>query len=292
MSLSLRARAGAFAASVAVATVALSLVAAPAWAHDELVASSPQQNEQLTVAPTAVELIFSGEIMQMGAAVIVADAQENDWVAGDIQIDFDTLTVTLDEGMPNGAYEVRWRVVSSDGHPISGLIPFTVALAGHYIGGQLSLQLGSLIAPGESTTSQTPSVMLQMITVMLMFSLDIHFELLMGFQQSYNVLTIGGGHLSDALFTEITSLCTRTFVVALRIAAPIIAVGIVVNLLMMVLGRTIPEVNVFIMSFSIRILVGVFLFGFTLSLAAREISNYLKQLPDDFVVVTRLLAGG
>ena len=172
------------------------------------------------------------------------------------------------------------------------LILFTVALAGHYIGGQLSLQLSSLIAPGESTPSQTPAVMLQMITVMLMFSLDIHFELLMGFQQSYNVLTIGGGHLSDALFTEITGLCARTFVVALRIAAPLIAVGIVVNLLMMVLGRTIPEVNVFILSFSIRILVGIFLFGFTLSLAAREITNYLRHLPDDFVVVTRLLAGG
>jgi flagellar biosynthetic protein FliR len=127
---------------------------------------------------------------------------------------------------------------------------------------------------------------------MLMFSLDIHFELLMGFQQSYNVLAIGDGHLSNALFKEITGICAKTFVVALRIAAPVIAVGIVVNLLMMVLGRTIPEVNVFILSFSIRILVGVFLFGFTLSLAAREISNYLKQLPDDFVVVTRLLAGG
>ena len=172
------------------------------------------------------------------------------------------------------------------------LILFTVGLAGHYIGGQLGLQLSSLIAPGESTPSQTPAVMLQMITVMLMFSLDIHFELLMGFQQSYNVLTIGGGHLSDALFTEITGLCAKTFVVALRIAAPLIAVGIVVNLLMMVLGRTIPEVNVFILSFSIRILVGIFLFGFTLSLAAREITNYLRQLPDDFVVVTRLLAGG
>ena len=172
------------------------------------------------------------------------------------------------------------------------LILFTVALAGHYIGGQLGLQLSSLIAPGESTPSQTPAVMLQMITVMLMFSLDIHFELLMGFQQSYNVLAIGGGHLSNALFTEITGLCARTFVVALRIAAPLLAVGIVVNLLMMVLGRTIPEVNVFILSFSIRILVGVFLFGFTLSLAAREITNYLRHLPDDFVVVTRLLAGG
>ena len=172
------------------------------------------------------------------------------------------------------------------------LILFTVALAGHYIGGELGLQLGSLIAPGESTPSSTPSVMLQMMTVMLMFSLDIHFELLMGFQQSYNVLAIGTGGLSNELFDQVTLLCARTFTVALRIAAPLIAVSIVVNLLMMVLGRMIPEVNVLIMKFSVSILVGVFLFGFTLSLAAREITNYLKQLPHDFAVITHLLAGG
>jgi flagellar biosynthetic protein FliR len=172
------------------------------------------------------------------------------------------------------------------------LILFAMALAGHYIGAEIGLQLGSLIAPGESTPSSTPSVMLQMMMIMLMFSLDIHFELLMGFQQSYQVLAIGGGGLSNELFDEVTLLCARTFTVALRIAAPLIAVSIVVNLLMMVMGRTIPEVNVFIMKFSVGILVGVFLFGFTLSLAAREITIYLKQLPHDFVVITHLLAGG
>ena len=61
---------------------------------------------------------------------------------------------------------------------------------------------------------------------------------------------------------------------------------------MMVLARAIPTMNVFVESFSVRILVGVFLFGFTLSLAAREITGYLKQLPNDFVVVARLLGGG
>lgn len=172
------------------------------------------------------------------------------------------------------------------------LVLFAVGLAGHYIGTELGLQLSSLIAPGESQPSTTPSVMLQMLTVMLIFSLDIHFELLMGFQQSYEVLAIGAGGLSDELFAEVTALCGRTFVVALRIAAPIIAVAIVVNLLMMVLARTIPQMNVFVESFSVRILVGVFLFGFTLSMTAREISNYLRQLPNDFVVVTRLIAGG
>jgi len=172
------------------------------------------------------------------------------------------------------------------------LIMFSVGLAGHYIGTELGLQLSSMIAPGATTPSPTPSVMLQMMTVMLIFSLDIHFELLAGFQQSYEALPIGGGALSNDLFNYVTSLCARTFVVALRIAAPVIAVGIVVNLLMMVLARTIPQMNVFMFRFSVQPLVGVFLFGFTLSLASREISGYLKQLPNDFVVVARLLGGG
>ena len=171
------------------------------------------------------------------------------------------------------------------------LVLFSVGLAGHYIGTELGLQLSSLIAPGETTPSSTPSVILQMMAVMLLFSLDIHFELLMGFQQSYGALPIGGGTLSNALFDHVTMLCGRTFVVAV-IAAPIIAVGIVINLLMMVLARAVPTMNVFVESFSVRILVGVFLFGFTMSLAAREISNYLRQLPNDFVMVTKLLGGG
>ena len=48
------------------------------------------------------------------------------------------------------------------------LILFSVGLAGHYIGTELGLQLSSLIAPGETTPAATPSVILQMMTVMLM----------------------------------------------------------------------------------------------------------------------------
>ena len=206
--------------------------------------------------------------------------------------------VALPEGLTSGnligaiglvGYEVFYGLMLGF---VVRLVLFSVGLAGHYIGTELGLQLSSLIAPGETTPSQTPSVILQMMAVMLIFSLDIHLELLAGFQQSYEALPIGGGSLSNALFDHVTLLCARTFVVAVRIAAPVIAVGIVINLLMMVLARAVPQMNVFVESFSVRILVGVFLFGFTLSLAAREITVYLKQLPNDFVVVTRLMGGG
>lgn len=113
-------------AAVIVAVLASTAVATPAFAHDELLESSPAADEQLASAPEQIELRFSAQIMDLGSAVIVAGADDQDWVAGDPVVDGDRVTVPLTPDMADGAYEVRWRVVSSDGHPISGLIPFTV----------------------------------------------------------------------------------------------------------------------------------------------------------------------
>ena len=110
----------------AVTSVLLLTAAAPAAAHDELVASSPAPGERLADAPSEIALSFSSDVLTMGAAVIVADADGRDWVIGDPIVEAGTVTVPVDGSMPDAGYEVRWRVVSSDGHPISGLIPFTV----------------------------------------------------------------------------------------------------------------------------------------------------------------------
>lgn len=113
-------------AGLAVAVVAMLATAAPASAHDELLSSDPASDEALTDAPTTVTLTFSADILDMGAAVVVTDGGQTDWVSALPTIDGPTVTATLDEGLPDAAYEIRWRVVSSDGHPISGVVPFTV----------------------------------------------------------------------------------------------------------------------------------------------------------------------
>lgn len=114
------------AAGIAVAAVALLATAAPASAHDELLSSTPSDGERLPTAPTEVSLTFSSAVLDVGAAVVVADADGRDWAAAEPELEGGVVTVPLDDGMPVAGYEVRWRVVSSDGHPISGVIPFTV----------------------------------------------------------------------------------------------------------------------------------------------------------------------
>lgn len=116
----------AFAAGLTVAAVVVLTSVVPASAHDQLLSSSPTEGEKLPSAPVEISLSFSADVLQMGAEVVVADGDGTDWVATDPQIRAGAVTVLLKGGMPDAGYEVRWRVVSSDGHPISGVIPFTV----------------------------------------------------------------------------------------------------------------------------------------------------------------------
>lgn len=100
--------------------------ASPAAAHDELVASSPSPGERLDEAPSEVSLTFSADVLTIGAAVVIADASGRDWAAGAPVVTDGVVTVAIEPGMTDAGYEIRWRVVSEDGHPISGIVPFTV----------------------------------------------------------------------------------------------------------------------------------------------------------------------
>lgn len=115
-----------WAAAVCAALVLVTVSAQPALAHDELITSNPTSGQQLDSPPTAIELTFSADVMTLGAAIVIADADGTDWADGEPVVDLGDVTVAVQADMPIGGYEVRWRVVSSDGHPISGLIPFTV----------------------------------------------------------------------------------------------------------------------------------------------------------------------
>ncbi|PRA83501.1 copper resistance CopC family protein [Microbacterium sp. MYb66] len=119
------------AAGLALATVATFAIATPASAHDQLISSTPAADERLTTPPESITMTFSGELLVLdesstGAVVLVVDSSGKDWVAGDVTVAGRTVTAALAPGMPSAGYQVRWQVVSEDGHPIAGVVPFTV----------------------------------------------------------------------------------------------------------------------------------------------------------------------
>ena len=84
----------------------------------------------------------------------------------------------------------------------------------------------------------------------------------------------------------------QLFLIGLLIAAPVIAVSFLVNVVFSILGRAVPQINIFIESFAFRILTGLAVFGLTLQLMSQHIVNYLRRLPEDLMRVAQLLGGG
>lgn len=102
-------------------------VAAPAVAHDSLVSSSPADGAVLPAPPPIVELTFSGEVTDLGSALVIEDESGAAVQNAPPTIEGTVIRSPLPPDLGPGTYLVRWRVVAEDGHPIEGSFGFSVS---------------------------------------------------------------------------------------------------------------------------------------------------------------------
>ena len=169
---------------------------------------------------------------------------------------------------------------------------YAVEMGGALISNEMGLSMGSLMDPFSGRPTQAPGMALFMLASMVMLTLDLHHDLLIGFQRAYLVLPVGGARLREPLLGHVVRETSRFFVVALQIAAPLIAFSFIVMLVLALLGRAMPQVNVFGESFAIRVLGGMLVFGMTVQVMAQHIAAYLRRLPEDVLRVAQFLGAG
>lgn len=101
--------------------------APPALAHAQLVSANPAAGEVLIESPERIELTFNEDLLDLadGTRVLVVDAGGVDHAAGPPVVEGSTVNASVAD-LRDGHYQARWRVISADGHPISGAVPFTV----------------------------------------------------------------------------------------------------------------------------------------------------------------------
>lgn len=110
------------------ATLALLLAAlwpGVASAHAGLVGSDPEEGATLDAAPRQVTLSFNEDIGEPAFVVVRADGA--DVAQGDPQVDGGTVTQAVRADAAGGEWTLAYRVVSADGHPVTGEIGFEVA---------------------------------------------------------------------------------------------------------------------------------------------------------------------
>ena len=148
--------------------------------------------------------------------------------------------------------------------------------------------MSTSVDPITSQNQSTIASVLYYLGIVIVFITNAHHDLIWGFAQSLLYMPVGIEWLRlgsvDALVLE----TARVFYVGVLMAAPFISINLLINLVFAVLGRAAPKMNVFLVSFAVRILAGLFLLTTGCVLLAHYIERELGRIVP---VMTNFLGG-
>jgi len=97
-----------------------------ASAHTKLVSSNPSNGQVITEPMKQITLEFEEALEQLGTIKLYKAGTAT--AVTNVSIKGNKLIADLPNGIENGDYKIEWKVVSEDGHPVTGQIPFKVQL--------------------------------------------------------------------------------------------------------------------------------------------------------------------
>nr|WP_042187838.1 copper resistance CopC family protein [Kibdelosporangium sp. MJ126-NF4] len=115
-------------AALLIGATAMLSTAVPALAHTELKGSTPAKDASVAAPPTQVQLTFSEPVQVEPGAISVA-GPGGQWTVGQVTVDAAVVTAPVTPVGPAGQYTISYRVISADGDPVSGKVPFTLTVA-------------------------------------------------------------------------------------------------------------------------------------------------------------------
>lgn len=166
---------------------------------------------------------------------------------------------------------------------------YALEMAGALMATEIGLALAQNINPLSASQRPVLTNALYYLAAMLWLALDLHHEFIVGFVRSYEYLPVAAAGINTELVVEVLRRTSGLFVLAVQMAAPVMAVIFIINLVFAALSRAVPQMNVFILSFSARLFAGMAVLGITVALMAQHIVNYLSRLPEDVLRVAWML---
>jgi len=148
----------------------------PAWAHAELLTATPADGSRLESAPSAIELTFN-EPVQVVAGGVRLFGPDQTVVSLSPEGSDARVTADLPTGLADGSYTLSYRVLSADGHPVSGVITFGIGVEP---GDPAPSAASGDIASPSTATAQTALTAAAYLGILVLAGLSVFARIISG----------------------------------------------------------------------------------------------------------------
>ena len=200
----------------------------------------------------------------------------------------------LSPPLPSTLVEYAWLALIEFGMGIAlGLGVMTIVsglqMAGSLIDAQIGVSLGSVFNPEFESDASLSGELLHQLGLVIFLIVGGHHLIISALMDTFQALPVGYAWVSSGAIELLSSLVHQSLVLAVQIAGPVMATMAVVGLAMGFLGHTIPQLNVLVMGFPVRTLVGLIVFGLAVpgiaEILARVLPGGIQQLRDVLIGV-------
>ena len=129
-------------------------------------------------------------------------------------------------------------------------------LAGQIIGFQLGFSIVNVIDPQSQVETSVVSVLENFVGLLLFLICNGHHWFFRAVAESFTYLPVGGVRLEAAVVEQLVRLSSHILVAGLQIAGPVLAVTVIADVILGVIGRAAPQINILIVGMPLKTLVG------------------------------------
>lgn len=163
---------------------------------------------------------------------------------------------------------------------ITSLCFFSVRMAGQLIDMQIGFSMINMFDPSTSSNSTLLEHVLYWCSLIVFFIIDGHHMLIRLLIESFNAISLGKFVLAGASINQIINAFVEFFGIGLKIAIPVVLIILITDIILGLIGRTVPQINLMILGLPIKILVGLTCFTFALPIFIKLMTSYFTSTQD------------
>ena len=130
-------------------------------------------------------------------------------------------------------------------------------LGGEVMDMQMGLSMASMYDPATRANISVTGNLLTSMYVLIFFISNAHLALFTVVIQSFQVIPLGVGQLSNQVAVYFIELMYYIFLYAVQLSLPIIVTEIIAEFAVGILMRLVPNINVFVINIQIKVIIGL-----------------------------------
>lgn len=167
-----------------------------------------------------------------------------------------------------------------------------IQAGGELLGFQMGFTMITIADPLTGNQTGATAFFLWMVALLTFLTLDGHLYMIKGFAASFRLVPPGGLLISKTLLDQVLQLSSGVFILALKIAAPVMVALFMVETALALVARTSPQIHIMEFGFPIKIGVGFFFVGLLLVVMAEEIRFFIGNIVGMFTNLLIIMGSG